>query len=58
MNTNITAVIATERHQRYAAEAAQHRSSRRNRPARAQRPARQHSHRVSAFFKDLAAASL
>ena len=58
MNTNLTAVIAAERHQRYTAQAAQYRSSRRNRPARPQRPTRQHSHRVSAFFKDLAAASL
>lgn len=49
MTTNLTAVIATERQQRYADAAAAHRRT---------RSARRHTRRIGAFLKDLAAASL
>jgi hypothetical protein len=58
MNANLTAVIATERQQRYTAEATEYRRSRTARAAKVQRPTRRRSHRVSTFFKDLATASL
>jgi len=57
MNTTFTTVIATERQQRHIAEAAEYRRSRAARSTKAQ-PVRRHSHRISGFFKDLAAASL
>ena len=57
MNTNFTTVIAAERHQRQITDAAEYRRSRTARSTKAQ-PVRRHSHRVSGFFKDLAAASL
>jgi len=57
MNTTFTTVIATERHQRQIADAAEYRRSRTARSTKAQ-PVRRHGHRVSGFFKDLAAASL
>jgi len=50
MTTNLTAVIATERQQRYAADAAAHRQSRSS--------VRRNTRRIGAFIKDLAAASL
>jgi hypothetical protein len=49
MTTNLTAVIATERQQRYTDDAAAYRRS---------RGVRRHTRRVGAFLKDLAAASL
>ncbi len=58
MNTNRTAVIATERQQRYLADAADYRRRRTARPAEpAERRARS-SHRVRAFLKSRAAESL
>ena len=56
MNTYLNAAAATERHHELIVDAAQPRRSRRDRRVKAVRRTR--SHRVSAFLKDLAAASL
>ena len=57
MNTDFNAAVATGRQQQMIADAAPYRSSRSD---RAVKVIRRHasSHRVSAFLKDLAAASL
>lgn len=51
MNTYVSSVVASERHHDYIAQAAAHRRSRSNRPAREHRS-------VGAFLKDVAAAVL
>ena len=61
MNTNLSAVIATDRHDRYIRDAAEHRSTRTGRAQKSgesRRPAPSRRHRISSFFKVLAAAAL
>jgi hypothetical protein len=60
MDTNLTPVIATERQERYRADAAQRRRSRSSRSHKTNepRPAPSRRRRVGFFFKELAAASL
>ncbi len=53
MNTNLTTTIATERNQRLADQATEYRRDNTNR-----RQSTHRRHRVAAFLKDLAAASL
>ncbi len=57
MNTYLNTAAATEHHHELIADAAEFRRSRTVRKAKAE-PRRGRSHRVSAFLKDLAAASL
>jgi hypothetical protein len=57
MNTYLNAAVATEHQHQLIAAAAEFRRSRTDRKVKATR-ARTHSHRVSAFLKDLAAAAL
>jgi hypothetical protein len=57
MNTYLNAAVATEHQHQLIAAAADVRRSRTGRKVKATR-ARTHSHRVSAFLKDLAAAAL
>ena len=60
MHANLTAVIAADRHERYLADAAEHRRVRGSRRERsgALRPAPSRRRRIGAFLKDLAAAAL
>jgi hypothetical protein len=57
MNTYLNAAVGTERQQQMIADAAEFRRSRRDRKVKTVRR-RAPSRRVSAFLKDLAAASL
>jgi hypothetical protein len=56
MNTSLTTVIAAERQQRMVQDAAEYRRARSRRRGKSRRHTRRS--RVSAFVKDLAAASL
>ena len=56
MNTYVTSIVATERHQTYIAQAAAHRRSRNNRPTQ---PKGEHRrNRLGGLLKDLTAAAL
>ena len=57
MNSYLNAAAATERNHEQIVDAAEFRRSRTTREVKAVRP-RARNHRVSAFLKDLAAASL
>jgi len=57
MNTDLNAAVGTEHQRQMIADASEFRRSRRDRKVKTVRR-RAHSRRVSAFLKDLAAASL
>jgi hypothetical protein len=61
MNANLSAVIATDRHERYISDAAEYRRSRTGRSQKSgesRRSAPSRRRRVSAFLKELSAAAL